>query len=121
MRKHRGAGMVIVAVAAMVVGLPHLAHADEAYRNGASRKLGRGLANMLSAPLEVLREPYLVGTKEGGIAGMTVGLIRGIGSALIREGAGITEVLTCYMPVPVPDFQPLVKPEFIFANGNWAE
>ncbi len=118
----RGARRVL-AMAVMVVGLslPGIAYADEAYRNGSMRKLGRGLANVASAPLELLRESYLVGSKDGGLAGMTVGLVRGISSTMIREGAGLVEVLTFYTPHPVPDFQPMVKPEFIFANGNWAE
>ena len=118
----RGARRVL-AVAVMAAGLsiPRIAHADGTYLDGLTRKLGGGLANVVSAPFELLRESYLVGSKDGGLAGMTVGLVRGIGSAIIREGAGLIEVLTFYAPVPVPDFQPLVKPEFIFANGNWAE
>ena len=121
MNKHRGAGMVMVAVAAMVLNLPQIAHADEAYRNGSARKLGRGFANVVSAPLEVLRKAYLVGQKDGGLAGMTVGVVQGVSAAIIREGAGIVEVLTFFTPVPVADFQPLVTPEFVFVNGNWAE
>ncbi len=114
-------GLCGLALAVAVLGVPGLAQADEAYRNGSARKLGRGLANMLTAPLEILRESYLVGSKDGGIAGMTVGLVRGIGSTIAREGAGIVEVLTFYTPAPTPDFQPMITPEFVFANGNWAE
>jgi putative exosortase-associated protein (TIGR04073 family) len=113
--------MLAMAVMAVGLSLPGIAHAEGGYLNGSTRKLGRGLANMASAPFELLRESYLTGSKDGGLAGMTVGLVRGIGSVIIREGAGIVEVLTFYMPVPVPDFQPMVKPEFIFVNGNWVE
>lgn len=113
----------VLAVAVMAVGLslPGIAHADGGYLNGSTRKLGRGLANVVSAPLELLREPSLVSSKDGGLASVTVGVVRGITSAIIREGAGLVEVLTFYMPIPVADFQPLVKPEFIFVHGSWAE
>ncbi len=114
-------GALAAGIMAMGLGLPSSAHADEAYRNGSARKLGRGLANVVSAPLELLRETSLVSQKDGGLAGMTIGVVRGVMSTVIREGAGIAEVLTFYMPAPVADFQPLVKPEFVFVNGNWAE
>ena len=83
-----------------------------------TRKLGRGLANVVTAPLELIRKPFLVGQDDGGLAGMTVGVVQGIGAAVIREGAGLIEVVT--FPLPFPNyFQPLVMPEFVYANGDW--
>ena len=88
--------------------------------HAASRKLGRGAANVVSAPLELIRKPFLVGQKDGGLAGMTVGVAQGLGAAVIREGAGLVEVVTFWTSFP-NDFQPLVMPEFIYANGDWVE
>ncbi len=121
MRKHMVACAFGGVALVMVLGVSRTAQAGEGYWNGSSRKLGRGLANMVTAPMELLRESYLTGSKDGGIAGATVGVVRGIGSTIAREGAGIVEVLTFYTPAPTPDFQPMIKPEFVFANGNWAE
>ncbi len=84
------------------------------------RKGGRGLANALTAPLELIREPYLVSEEDGGLAGVTVGIARGLGSALIREGAGLIELGTFCLPFPNKEFQPLVKPEFVYAHGDWS-
>lgn len=88
------------------------------YPEGATKKLGRGLANVITAPLELLREPYLLSQLEGGVAAVTVGLMRGIASAIIREAAGVFEVATFFLPIP-KNFQPLVKPEYIYAHGDW--
>jgi putative exosortase-associated protein (TIGR04073 family) len=90
----------------------------ENYWHGATRKLGRGVANVLSAPLELIRKPFLVGQQDGGLAGVTVGIVQGLGAAVIREGAGLIEVVTFFAPFP-NHFQPLVKPEFIYAGGDW--
>ena len=88
------------------------------YWHGTTRKLGRGAANVLSAPFELIRKPFLVGQSDGGMAGMTVGVVQGLLAAVTREGAGLIEVVTFWTPFP-NDFQPLVKPEFIYANGDW--
>jgi len=88
------------------------------YLQGASRKLGRGLLNVATAPLEFIREPYLISQRDGGPAGVTIGVVQGLVSAVIRELAGLVEVATFFLPVP-KDFRPLVQPEFVYAHGDW--
>ncbi len=85
-----------------------------------SKKLGRGLANVVTAPLELLRVPVLLGRREGGLSATTVGVIRGIGAGFIREGAGLLEVATFFVPFPNHG-GPLVQPEFVYLKGEWAE
>lgn len=114
-------GLLVGVLAASTMFQPGLASGGEMAQSTSARKLGRGLANVFTFPLELLREPALVGQQDGGIAGVTVGVVKGIVSAVTRGGAGVLEVLTFYAPFPVADFQPIVKPEFVFANGNWAE
>lgn len=89
------------------------------YVDGMTRKLGRGLANILTAPLELIRVPSLTGQREGGFSMLTVGVLQGFRAAGMREAAGIVEVLTFVTPHP-RGFLPLVKPEFVYANGAWA-
>ena len=84
------------------------------------RKLGRGVANMLTAPLEIIRTHALVSDREGGLAGTTVGLAQGLSRAVFREAAGVIDVLTFYMGAP-NHYAPLITPEFVFAHGDWAE
>ena len=107
----------------LVVGVAQVAASDSpaapmTYCHQMTRKLGRGAANVVTAPLELIRKPFLVGQDDGGVAGVTVGIVQGVGAAIIREAAGLVEVVT--FPVPFPNhFQPLVMPEFVYANGDW--
>lgn len=89
------------------------------YGKGATRKLGRGLANVATAPLELIRTPYFVEQRDGGLASITVGIVQGVGAVVIRELAGIVETVT--FPIPLPKrFAPLIEPEFVYAHGDWA-
>lgn len=89
------------------------------YWDGVGRKLGRGAANVVTAPLELIRNPYLVSERDGGLAGITVGLVHGVKDLVVRAVAGVYEVATFMLPVP-KGFRPLVSPEFIYAHGDWA-
>ena len=91
----------------------------QTYAKGITRKLGRGIANVATGPLELIRVPYLTGQREGGVAGLSVGVVQGAWSFVVRELAGLVEVTTFLVPIP-RDFQPLVWPEFVYANGDWA-
>ncbi len=97
--------------------------ADEgamSYADGAAAKLGRGLANIVTCPLELIRTPTLTGEQDGYLAGMTSGIARGIVRTVIRGGTGIFETVTFWSPSP-NNFGPIFQPEFVWANGNWAE
>jgi len=89
------------------------------YARGATRKLGRGIANAATAPLEMIRTPYLVSQRDGGLAGITVGLVQGLWAVAVRELAGVVEVATFLVPLP-KGFQPLLQPEFVYAHGDWS-
>lgn len=91
----------------------------QTYAQGVTRKLGRGVANVATAPLELIRVPYLTSQRDGGVAGVSVGMVQGAWSVVVRELAGLVEVTTCLIPLP-RNFQPLIRPEFIYAHGDWA-
>ena len=96
-------------------------YAQESSRmDGVQRKLGRGAANVVSGPLEILRTPTLVGRDEGYISAMTVGLVHGVWRAIRRMGTGVFEVVTCFAEIP-DGYAPLMQPEFVWAHGNWVE
>ncbi len=88
------------------------------YGQGSMRKLGRGVANVVTAPLEMIRTPSLVNEQEGWIAGLTVGITQGLSATAVRGIAGVLEVATFLIPIP-KNFKPLVTPEFVFQNGKW--
>ena len=84
------------------------------------RKLGRGFANILTGPGELLRVPALMGAQEGYIAASTIGFVQGAWRALKREGVGLVEVLTFYGKSP-KDFEPIMTPEFVWQHGDWTQ
>ena len=114
-----GLGITVV-----LVGLAVPAFADEgspSYMNGAMRKLGRGLANVVSCPAELIRTPELVGRKDGYPAALSVGILQGLWNGVVRGVVGIVEVGTFFVKWPAKDFAPILQPEFVYAHGDWAE
>ena len=121
MRKGRKTAVFLAVVSSLSLPIPLAAEETSrpCYWNGTTRKLGRGVANVVSAPLEMIRTPYFVGQRDGGLASITVGLVQGLGATVIRELAGIIEVATFFAPLPKKDFQPFLHPEFVYGHGDW--
>jgi putative exosortase-associated protein (TIGR04073 family) len=77
----------------------------------ALRKLGRGCANVLFGITEVPNQYTKAVSENGGGAGLTYGLPRGILCWLGRELVGVYEIVT--FPLPLPSgYKPVIKPEF---------
>ena len=115
--------MGMLCVAAMTVGVSTQAMAETtspSHADAILRKLGRGIANVATCPAELIRVPTLVGREDGYLAAMTVGILQGAWQMLMRGGAGIVEVATFYAEIP-KGYAPLVRPEFVWQHGNWAE
>lgn len=93
---------------------------DSWYATGAMRKLGRGAANTITGPGEIIRMVDIVGRESGYVAGLSVGLAQGVWRGLLRTAAGVYEVVT--FPIELPrNFEPLIWPEFVFAHGSWEQ
>lgn len=69
-------------------------------QSGPFEKLGRGVANILFSPLELIQQPLGVAEEKGNIAALTYGMFRGVGMTVARVCVGVTDVLTFYMPLP---------------------
>ena len=93
---------------------------DNGRVNGSMTKLGRGIANIVTCPFELMRTPTLVARKQGYLAGMSVGLGRGAWRTLQRGAVGLFEVATFFSEVP-DNFEPIMRPEFVFAHGDWTD
>ena len=81
-------------------------------------KLGRGVSNIVTSPLELLRVPTLVKRKDGYFAGSTIGVFQGAWQGIRRAAVGIFEVASFYLEIP-EDYGPIVSPEFVLAHGAW--
>ena len=92
------------------------AHADmQIQSGGAAKKLGRGLVNLITGWVEVPKRITETAREKGTAAGLTWGLIRGIGYGFVRTAAGLYEVVTFPFPAP-PDYLPIIQPEFVFTE-----
>lgn len=103
-------GLIIAVVMVMV-----LAIASSSYAQDPAKKLGRGLANILTGWIELPKNIYDVSVEDNPLAGLTIGLAKGIGMTIVRTGAGIYEVVTFPFPIP-EDYGPVLEPEFVFSE-----
>ena len=82
------------------------------------RKLGRGLANIITFPMEVPNRISEVNNTDGPMAGITYGLVKGIVMSGFRALIGAYEVGTFLIPMP-KDYKPIIKdPEFMLEDWN---
>lgn len=113
-----------VIVAVVLAGLAAPAAASDgvraSYLDGSLRKLGRGITNLATCPLELIRTPQAESYRYGYLEAMSVGLLHGAWRTIQRGVVGAFEVLTFYAEIP-DQFEPLMMPEFVFANGDWAK
>lgn len=122
MRK-RKAAVIGIGVAILTLGLATIGMAEEessAVVRGRMRKLGRGIANIATAPAELLRTPELVGRREGYLSAATVGILQGVWRTVLRAVAGVYETATFFVEVP-PGYEPIFQPEFVWQHGGWTE
>jgi len=103
-------GLIIAVVMVMV-----LAMATASYAQDPAKKLGRGLANILTGWIELPKNIYDTSVEDNPLAGLTIGLAKGVGMTIVRTGAGIYEVVTFPFPIP-EDYGPVLEPEFVFSE-----
>ena len=77
----------------------------------ALRKLGRGLSNVLFGIVELPNQYTKAIDANGGAAGVTYGLPKGVFRWIGREFVGVYEIVT--FPIPVPrGYKPVMEPEW---------
>lgn len=97
------------------IALAMLGAATHCYAQNPGRKLGRGLANVLTGWVELPKNIYDTSVEENMLSGLTMGLAKGIGMTIVRTGAGVFEAVTFPFPIP-EDYQPVLEPEFVFSE-----
>ena len=107
--------MKYLAVTCLVIILL-ISFASVSYADDALIKLGRGLANVATAPFEVFKGMGDATKEDGIIAGFTVGLFKGIFNMGRRATVGVYEVGT--FPIPLPGhYAPVIDdPEYFFED-----
>ena len=100
---------LIICVALVTI----LSIATASYAQDPAKKLGRGVANILTGWLEIPKNIYNTSIETNPMVGITVGTAKGIGMGIVRTGAGVYEVITFPFPLP-EDYVPILEPEFVF-------
>ncbi len=88
---------------------------------GPTRKLGRGLANVAYAPLELPYQMIQTGKKSGSSSAFSYGILKGSGATAKRFGYGVYESVTFLFPTYKGSFRVPYKQEHRFVNGGLKE
>lgn len=109
--------VIVIAVLMMVFCLASTSHAEGSggHAQGSGKKLLRGVVNCLTGWAELPKNIYQTSVEENLLAGLTVGLGKGIGYTIRRIGAGAYDIVTFPFPIP-EDYAPFIEPEFIFSK-----
>ncbi len=87
------------------------------YADTPLKKLGRGLSNVITCPIEL---PYRIGQaneESGPFAAFTWGVLDGVTRAAMRLVVGGYEIVTCLIPLPLY-YEPIIDdPEFFLEDG----
>ena len=105
--------MKVLAIALVVIAV--LGMTTQCYAQDPAKKLGRGLANILTGWVELPKNIYDTSVEENVLSGLTMGLAKGVGMTIVRTGAGVYEAVTFPFPIP-EDYQPVLEPEFVFSE-----
>ncbi|MDP3791182.1 MAG: exosortase system-associated protein, TIGR04073 family [Candidatus Omnitrophota bacterium] len=93
--------------------------AAPAFCDTPTTKLGRGLANMITFPLEVPEQISRTNNSDGPFAAGTVGVLRGLGWAIGRACVGAYEAVTFMLPLP-KDYKAILRdPEYFLESSNF--
>lgn len=88
---------------------------------GPTRKLGRGLANMLFGATELTVVPNQINDREGNAAAWSYGPVRAIGRFFFRFGVGVYEVATFPFPTYRESYRPPYKLNPPWIHGGFEE
>lgn len=89
--------------------------------HGPTRKLGRGLTNMIFGCTEIPVTMAQINQREGNSAAAGYGVIRGTGRAFVRFGVGFYEVLLWPFPVHRGTYQPVLPSDIPWIHRGYSE
>ncbi|MFH1360492.1 MAG: exosortase system-associated protein, TIGR04073 family [Candidatus Omnitrophota bacterium] len=108
MRKFLAMSLVIILMFACVI---------PAFAKDPGEKLARGVANVISCPLEIPKQidvewKAAKDSNQNVGAGIAAGLIKGMAFTVARLGSGIWDIFS--FPFQVPEnFEPVMKPDYV--------
>jgi len=111
--------------AALVLGFAATSFADiqdpPANEYGPTRKLGRGLSNVVFGITELPVQIARVNEREGNSAALSYGVVRGLGRSGMRIGAGLWEMFSFPFPVHQGTYRPVLPSHYRYIHGGYEE
>ena len=89
--------------------------------HGPTRKLGRGLSNLIWGWSEIYPTVAKVNTDEGNTAAAGYGVVRGVGRGFARFGVGFYEVLLFPFPVYRGTYMPILPSDVRYIHAGYSE
>ena len=88
---------------------------------GPTRKLSRGLANIVFGSTEFFETLCLINEREGNSTAATYGLVKGVGRTLLRMRYGVYDVLTFPFPTTRSSYRAPYKSDIPWIHGGFEE
>jgi len=111
--------------AAFAVGLASSAFADiqdpPSNDYGPTRKLGRGISNLVFGVAELPVQIARVNEREGNSAALSYGVVRGVSRSYMRFHAGLFEIFSFPFPVNRGTYYPILPPHIPYIHAGYEE
>ena len=88
---------------------------------GPTRKLGRGLSNLVFGIAELPATIGKINQREGNTAAAGYGVVRGLGRSGTRMGSGLFELLTFPFPTKHRTYYPLLRSDIPYIHAGYQE
>ena len=88
---------------------------------GPTRKLGRGISNLVFGVAELPVSIARVNSREGNAAAASYGVVRGVGRSYMRFHAGLFEIFSFPFPVNRGTYYPILKPNIPYIHAGYEE
>ena len=88
---------------------------------GPTRKLGRGLANVVFGAAELPVQIARVNEREGNSAALSYGVVRGLGRTCMRFHAGLWEMFSFPFPANHGTYYPILPGHIRHIHGGYEE
>jgi putative exosortase-associated protein (TIGR04073 family) len=117
--------MKALLASALVFGLAISSFADiqdpPSHDYGPTRKLGRGLSNLVFGIAELPATIARINEREGNSAAAGYGVVRGLGRSGMRMGSGLFEFLTFPFPTKHHTYYPLLRSDIPYIHAGYQE
>ena len=117
--------MKTLLAAALLLALALSSHADiqdpPSNEYGPTRKLGRGISNVVFGIAELPVSIARVNEREGNSAAAGYGVVRGVGRSSMRFHTGLAEIFSFPFPINRGTYNPLLPPRIPYIHAGYEE